>query len=248
MAFAAAFESLPELMTGITNGSQLLSSMIQAETQQTIASNGMNMSMAQQSSNQNFQTQLQAGNFQQQQILQNNNQQMLQNMQERNLDQNLTLQQNSFGQQNTYQQNAFQQQNQLQQNSFNQQNSMLSSTFANNMKAVGVTAGANLGSNLLSTGINYLASSALMNQQASLQRENFSYMTGQASAALTANGMPSWMAYTGMNAQSALPRTSQVINGSNTFNSQLPGNVVNIPWQNTPSQITFGVGDVPTAQ
>lgn len=248
MAFEAAFEALPDLIGGITNGAQLLSTMIHAETQSSIANNNQalqlqmqnsnqNFSMATQNSAQNFQTQLQAGNFQQQQILQQNSNQMMRGMQ-----------QNSFEQQNQLQQNQFAQQNTMQQNSFQQQNSLTSTVFSNNLKAAGVSAGLNLGGGLLSTGINYLASSALMNQQAALQRENFSYMTGQAFNALQANGMPTWMAYTGMNATSMLPRTSQVINGSNTFNSQIPGNVVNIPFQNTPSQITFGVGDVPTAQ
>lgn len=236
MAIPFLLEQLPDLLRGVEGGASMLNGLISSETAKDINTNNVTTSLQQQESNQNFlsaqnvsgqnfQTQMQANSFNQQNL----------------------LQKNSFDNFNSMQGNSFAQQNLLQSNAFQQQNSLTSQVFSNNMKAGAANAGLNLGSNLLSTGVNYLAQSSLMNQGAALQRQNFSYMTGQASQAYTAAGLPSWMPYAGSGAMSMMPRTSQVVAGMNSLNSQLPGNVQNIPWQGTPSQTTFGVGDVPTA-
>lgn len=102
----------------------------------------------------------------------------------------------------------------------------------------------NLGGGLVNSGLQMI----MNNQIASLQRQNFSYMANQAGSAFQASGLPSWMAYTqGNGLMNQLPRTSQVVNGSNMMNSSLPGNPQSQPWTGSESQSAFGYGDAPLA-
>lgn len=142
------------------------------------------------------------------------------------------MQQNYLSNMLTMQQNSFQNSAQLQSNS---------------IKAGFGQSALQMGSSLLGGVANGITSSLLMNQQASLQRQNFDYMTGKAQDAYTQAGLPSWLAFS-PSSMSMLPRSSQVVSGNNFFNSQLPGNPTATPWTGSDSQVTFGVGNIPTAQ
>ncbi|AVK59476.1 hypothetical protein [Nephila clavipes virus 2] len=164
-------------------------------------------------------------------------------------------QQRMYAQQNLQQGNLFQfQKNQQMQNQDFMSNQLKSNQdFQTNLQSsnqsflrgqTALNAGLNFGGSLISGGLNYLYAKSLMNNQAELQRENFDYTTGKAATALTANGMPSWLAYMPGSA-SNMPRTAQATSGNNYFNSQLPGNTSQLLWTGSASQLAFGVGDAP---
>lgn len=144
-----------------------------------------------------------------------------------------------------YQTNNFNQQNALQQNQFQQQNQLMSQQNSNNMKMTAIQGGMQMGSNLISNAMGFAQNAQL----ASLQRTNFDYMTGKASDAYTSAGLPSWLAFSGGSGglANAFPKQSQVLTGSNTFSSQLPGNTASQPWTGSSSQIALGVGAIPQA-
>lgn len=155
---------------------------------------------------------------------------------------------NMFGHQQQMQQNQFQQQSDLQLNQFGQQDKLIQSQFKNNLATGAISSAFNLTGNLISSGINYLTTSALLNQQASLQRQNFDYTTNKAADAYTAAGLPSWLAYSGGSGMSQLPRQTQSISGNNLYTSSLPGNQSSVIWTGSSSQMAFGTGDIPSAQ
>lgn len=162
------------------------------------------------------------------------------------------------GQNNLNRQTAIQQQqtqigaNQaLQDSRFNSLNSLQSSrlqtqqSMQSNSIASSFARGAlNLGGGVIAAGLQY----GLNNQIASLQRQNFDFMTNKASDAFTNAGLPSWMAYTQTTGlQNQLPRTSQVFSGQNMMTSSIPGDPMSQAWTGSESQSAFGFGDVPLA-
>lgn len=106
----------------------------------------------------------------------------------------------------------------------------------------------NFGGGLISAGLQFAAN----NQAASLQRQNFDYMTTKASDAYSQAGLPSWLAFqnTGSSQMmmNSLPRTAQVFSGSNMMQSSLPGNPMSQAWTGSESQSALGMGNVPLAQ
>lgn len=139
---------------------------------------------------------------------------------------------------NTAQTNALK----MQQNSFNNQQMLQSNALSSMRTNLGISGG--LG--LLGTIGNIAGSAILNNQSASLQRQNFDYMTGKMQQSFESAGLPSWLAFSPGSAN-LFPRSTQIVNGSNTFSSQLPGNPMATPWTGSDSQITMGVGNIPTA-
>lgn len=167
-----------------------------------------------------------------------------------NNNQNAIASRNFMGQQ-------FQSNRDLTSNLFNQGQTnamnMQSASFANQQKLQTNALSSNRSNMAMLGGMNMLGSvvgtigGALLNSQsAGLQRQNFDYMTNKMQGAFTDAGLPSWLAFSPGSA-SMFPRTSQVVNGNNSFTSQLPGNPMASAWQGSPSQVTMGVGDIPTA-
>lgn len=151
------------------------------------------------------------------------------NQQQTQINANQSLQDSRFNNLNTLQSQRLQTSQTMQGNS-------IASSFARGAL--------NLGGGLISSGLQF----ALNNQIASLQRQNFDFMTNKASDAFTNAGLPSWMAYTqnsGM--MNTLPRTAQVFNGQNMMSSSIPGNPLSQAWTGSESQSAFGFGDVPLA-
>lgn len=183
------------------------------------------------------------------------NLQNIQNTQELALNgQNFTAQQNQLNRDMSNSQftQGIQSAQNLQQSRFNSLNTLQDSrlsAFQNmqtNNNITNFARGAlNFGGGLLSSGLQFAAN----NQIASLQRQNFDYMTDKASDAYTASGLPSWLAYSQNPAMmNALPRTAQVFSGQNMMQSSLPGNPMSQAWTGSESQSAFGMGNVPLAQ
>lgn len=204
--------------------------------------------LAMQTNDQQFQTQQQT-NQQQFQSQQQTNQLTMTN----NIQQDLMAHQGAMQAMNNasaarMQSSGFTQQNAMQSSAFEQQNAMQSTAFSNNLKTNAIGAGVNMGGGLLSQGLGYAMTSSLLNQQASLQRENFDYTTGKAAAAYQDAGLPSWLAYGGSGGASALPHQTQQISGNNVFTSSIPGNSNALIWSGSSSQLAIGTGAVPSAQ
>lgn len=258
----AFLEMIPEVLEGLSEagqGASMISPLLNAWSNQTTQANSF--------LNSNYQ-QLQM--FGQQRAMQNAAMLNAQQMQENQLSsaENINLATNAnrleiqnnaqefyqtnqnsiFEHQTGMQQAGFENQARLQLNSFDQQNNLVQSQFTNNLKTGAVSSAFNLTGNLISSGINYLATSALLNQQASLQRENFDYTTSKAANAYTDAGLPSWLAYGGGSGMNAFPRQTQTLSGNNLYTSSLPGNQSSMIWTGSSSQMAFGSGDLPSVQ
>lgn len=191
-----------------------------------------------------------------------NNQQNTFDINQRNLNAQADLQLN--GQNFTSQQNALNrtfQNSQLQQNI--QANQQLQNSRFSNLESLQNTrlqaqqsmqtsnnisnfarGALNFGGGLLSSGLQFAAN----NQLASLQRQNFDYMTGKASDAFSNAGLPSWLAFqNNPQMMNQLPKTAQVYSGQNMMVSSLPGNPMSQAWTGSQSQAAFGFGDLPLA-
>lgn len=248
----AYFAEVPALLGGlfeeVEHGSPLFQSLLQGYSSYENNMLGLN--------NSNYQQQQLFGQQQYMAAVQNqfSNQQLTQNLNSaaeisgaRN-DTALEISENQLNSNQTINQQNLTSLEARQGAQFAQQNSLLQQSFSNNLKSNAIGSVFNLGGNLINTGINYLTTSALMNQQASLQRQNFDYTTGKAADALTQAGLPSWLAYTSGGGSNALPRQSQTISGNNLYTSSIPGNQSSLIWTGSSSQLAFGAGDIPTAQ
>lgn len=152
----------------------------------------------------------------------------------------ITQQQTQIAANQNLQDSRFNSLNSLQAQRLQASQSMQSSNIASSFARSAL----NFGGGLLSTGLQF----AMNNQIASLQRQNFDYMTTKASDAFTNAGLPSWMAFTqNTGLMSQLPRTAQAVSGQNMMVSALPGNPLSQSWTGSESQSAFGVGDVPLA-
>lgn len=183
---------------------------------------------------------LNARDLQQNSIASQTNQQL----QNQDFSQQFNLIQNQHA--NQFQQSNFNYLQQAQQNSFANAQTMQQNSQSFSAKSQAAGTAANFGGSLISGGLNYLYAKNLMGEQASLQRENFDYTTGKATAALTSAGLPSWLAFM-PGATGAMAKQATPISGSNTYASALPGNQTQLLWTGSSSQLAFGAGDVPTA-
>lgn len=233
-------ELLPEL-------AELGTSLIEGGEGSSVFSNLFNFSSSEALQNNFLQNQnyQQLQNFGQQRALQNATIDSANQLQTQRINFSTQTNQTNNDFQQQLQQNQFAHSNDMQQAQFNQAQQMQNNAFANNIKANALGSAVNLGGNLLSSGVNYLMTSSLINQQAQLQRQNFDYMTGKAEDAYTQAGLPDWLAFGG-NA-SLFPKQVQQISGTNSFASAIPGNSSSLIWTGSSSQLALGTGAIPSA-
>jgi len=236
-------QMVPAMLEGIVDNSGaasgLISNVLNSQTSAFNAQRLNDTNLAMQHNSFNNQTQLATNgmNFQQE---------MLGSQQTFQGNQNALNRAQTTGMFNSSLQNS---QN-LQSNSFDFQTQMQNSRIAaqGNFQSTGIKAmfgsqAMATAGNLVGSGLQFLAN----NQMASLQRQNFDYMTGKASDAYSQAGLPSYLAFSPSTMMNAMPRTAQMVTGVNSLSSSLPGNPMSIPWTGSQSQATFGVGDIPTA-
>lgn len=247
MAFAELMrDALPGLFQGLGEGGAGLLNTY------TVGQNQLALEQARFQNMTNLQQQNQT--FMQNQALAGQNFQATQNQSNRDLTTN--LQSNSFTNASRLQSNAHVNAMAMQANSQNfltaQQKSnqefssaQLDKSMAFNRNTNLMSTGANFAGSLISGGLNFVYAKSLMNTQASLQRENFDYMTGKATSALATAGLPSWLAF--MPGASSFPKSSQAVSGNNFYSSSLPGNSSQLLWTGSSSQLAFGTGDIPQA-